>query len=216
MATRISGASLQVKLDQPHITKTGQIDRRYKLSGTITNKNLRNIIQGEVANVIKDLDSLGASTQKSDNVKSNNSSSGNARSKGRSWRTSVMGLSILGRNVFSTTMHIAENVASTDSVALQKSIVNGAVSTSISTIGTFGGPTGAVIATLMSTAWYLGGNRVNNAIQRAGDKRRLAYSFANYDAYKYGTYCYDNSSGEWVAEDAEKVQKRILGKKVSV
>lgn len=214
MAQRISGASLSVQFDKNklHLTKSGTVDRRYKLSGTITNKNLRQIIQQEVARTIEDgtLD-----FNKSDNVKNTPRADINAKKKGRLWRTSIMGVSIAGRSLFSTGAHIAENIASTDSVALQRTAVNGAVSATTSIVG-MTGPWGAVVATILSTAWYVFGNRVNNGIQRRGDKNRMSYNFENYDAYKYGTYCYDSSSGEWSADDATKVQNRVLGKKHSV
>lgn len=215
MATKKAPVGLSVKLDAPHLTKSGKIDRRYKLSGTVTSKNLRRMIQSEVATVIGDLDSLFG-LGKSDNVKSRPSHRSNEKRKGSVWRTSIMGVSIIARNAVSTGSHLWNDIASTDSVALQKSLVNGSVGLTISAIGTFGGPWGAVAASVMSTIWSVVGNKVNNSIQRSGDKQRAVYNFQNYDAYKYGTYCYSSNSGEWTADDAVKVQKRVIGKKVSV
>ena len=219
MANRDSGkTSVKVILDRPHLTKDKQkIDRRYKMSGTISSKTLRYEIQKELVSVLRDLDSMNTSSaEKTDNVKSRPTPKQNARKKGSAWRTSIMGVSIAGRSLFATSMHIAEGIESTDEIALKRTIMNGAVNGTTSIIGAFGGPWGAVIATVMSTIWSVTGNAVNNSMQRKGEKNRFEYSFSNYDAYKYGTHCYDNSSGEWVADDAQKAHKRILGKKVSV
>jgi hypothetical protein len=187
------------------------------MSGTISSKTLRYEIQKELVSVLRDLDSMNTSSaEKTDNVKSRPTPKQNARKKGSAWRTSIMGVSIAGRSLFATSMHIAEGMESTDDVALKRTTINSIVSGATTTVGAFGGPWGAVVATIMSSIWFAVGNSVNNSIQRKGEKNRFEYSFSNYDAYKYGTHCYDNSSGEWVADDAQKAHKRILGKKVSV
>ena len=212
--------NVKVTLDRPHLTKDkSRIDRRYKLSGTISSKTLKYAIQKELASVVKDLDSIyGTSTEKTDNVKSTvgRDEKRLAKKRANAWRTSIMGVSIASRSLFSTGTHLLEGIESTDKVARDRTLVNSMVSGVTTTVGAFGGPWGAVAATIMSTAWFVFGNKVNNSIQRSGEKNRFTHSFSVYDTYKYGTYCYDNSSGEWVADDANKAHKRILGKKSSV
>lgn len=203
--------NITFKLDKPKYTQSGTVDKRYKQTGTISSKSIRRIIEQEVSREILKVNALRPDT--SDNIKSNKSADAKAMKTARKWRTSIMGVSITSRNAFSTKNHIDANVASTDTVALQKTITNGAVNNTISFLGTFGGPWGAVTATIISTAWSLFGNRISNGIQRAGDAKRLNYKFNHYDAYKYGTFTYNNGSDEWVAEDAKKVQNRLLGKK---
>ena len=134
----------------------------------------------------------------------------------RMWRTSIMGVSIATRTASAYMFNSEKNIASTDMIAQKQQNRKAMMSLATMAIGTFGGPYGAVIASMLSTYEYFTGNARSNAIQRRGDASKVAYAFNNRDVYKYGTQAYDNGSGEWVSKDAEKIKSRILGNKKSV
>ena len=52
---------------------------------------------------------------------------------------------------------------------------------------------------------------IQNAIQNHFDTQRLNYKFSNYDISKYSTYVYNN--GQYIAQDSERVEKSLLGRK---
>lgn len=138
------------------------------------------------------------------------------RKKRNGWRTSVQGVMILSRTALSSVTGLAEAQASTDKVATKKHMFHDAVSLSTMAIGTLGGPWGALIASAINTANAFFGTAISNSIQRSGDLGRTLYNFNNMDYQKYGTYAYNNTSGEWVAEDANKIKSKILNKNQSV
>ena len=133
----------------------------------------------------------------------------------KKWNTSIQALSITARSIYAYGNIYFRDRASTDRVQGQihgLRAAESAVSCGLSLIPVFG--------PMLTTIWSLGeqifSKRIANGIQRRGDNKRIAYNFANYDLGKYGTYAYDNTSQEWVAQDANKVKARSLGQKQSV
>ena len=133
----------------------------------------------------------------------------------KKWNTSLQALSITARSIYAYGNIYFRDRASTDRVQGQIHGVRAAesaVSCGLSLIPVYG--------PMLTTIWSLGeqifSKRITNGIQRRGDAKRVAYNFANYDLGKYGTYAYDNTSQEWVAQDANKVKSRTLGQKQSV
>lgn len=135
--------------------------------------------------------------------------------QGRGWRISLQAVSIATRAGYAYGHLFYQDLASTDRVQTR---IHGfrageaAVATGLSLIPV----AGPWLASGFSFAEQIVTKRITNGIQRRGDAKRIAYNFANYDLGKYGTYAYDNTSQEWIAQDANKVKARTLGQKQSV
>lgn len=131
------------------------------------------------------------------------------------WNFSVQGLSIFFRGAFAYGNLYFQDVASTDRVKTKIDGIRAGASLGASLLS-FIPVYGPALASTFSLAEQIVMRRITNGIQRRGDKNRIAYNFANYDLGKYGTYAYDNTSQEWIAQDANKVKARSLGQKQSV
>ena len=128
------------------------------------------------------------------------------------WRTSVQALTIATRSAYAYGNLLHQDAMSTDRVQKRIHGIRAGesfISASLSLIN-------PALASAWSFAEQIFTKRITNGVQRRGDARRIAYNFANYDLGKYGTYAYDNTSQEWVAQDANKVKNRTLGQKQSV
>ncbi len=131
------------------------------------------------------------------------------------WRTSVQALTIATRSAYAYGNLLHQDAMSTD--RLQQRLhgfraTESLISAGLSLIPIYG----PILTSAWSLAEQVFSKRVTNGMQRRGEASRIAYNFANYDLGKYGTYAYDNTSQEWVAQDANKVKARTLGQKQSV
>lgn len=128
------------------------------------------------------------------------------------WSISTQAVSIVARSIYAYGNLYLQDKASTDRVQKRIHGIRAGesfISASLSLIN-------PALASAWSFAEQIFTKRITNGIQRRGDARRIAYNFANYDLGKYGTYAYDNTSQEWIAQDANKVKARSLGQKQSV
>ena len=131
------------------------------------------------------------------------------------WNTSLQAISITSRGIYAYGNLYYQDKASTDRVKSRIDAIRGAesfVSMGLSLIPVYG----PALSSAWSFATQVFSRHITNSVQRRGDAKRVAYNFANYDLGKYGTYAYDNTSQEWVAQDANKVKARTLGQKQSV
>lgn len=182
----------------------GTLDRRSSMSVNVNKQDVKRLVKYEVRQILKD--GLPAKEDQKKEPKAN------SNKKKRQWATSIYAVGI-GAKVF-TSAYIDNSLtnSSTDTVQQKKKLVQhvGGLATMVGAMVPIYGP---AIATSMSLMTYLFENKINNTIQRKGDASRLSYNFTNYNASRFGTYTYDEGNGEWVAEDAQKVQSKILGKK---
>lgn len=115
---------------------------------------------------------------------------------------------------------LATSILSTDTVAMKQQIAKGVTSASISGLHALGTITGNPY--MFAAAYAVGlasdifGQKIENNIQRKGDAKRLAYNFKNNDYNRFGNKVYNSQKNEWIAEDANKVKRRVLGQKTSV
>lgn len=129
---------------------------------------------------------------------------------------SFQAVTIAARTITSNTFSYNEAVASTDNVAIRQAEFDRGINSSIAVLSMIPNIYTMIGATVLSTAKTLFGNGLRNMNQRAGDKDRIRYNFANLDYGKYGTKVYNNERNAWINEDMLKIQKRSLGQKTSV
>lgn len=208
-------SSVRVVVNPSNIsyTKTGLIDRRKKIYGSVDEAQLRRVIRQEISKVEV---SQQDGTSQPAKVTTEEDGKKKVNGKKRNWKTSSQAVMISARVGYALIMDEFETTASTDYVKNQINTVKNMYSLATMAIGTAGGPVGAVIASAMALAQTIFGNYVTNSIQRSGDTKRTAHSFTVYDTQKYGTHCYDNNSNSWVSEDINKIKSRVLGQKTSV
>lgn len=139
----------------------------------------------------------------------------NRDNKLKMWKTSMAGLSIGARALFAYGSLYYVDKMSTDRTKTKIDMFRGAESAISVGLSLIPGA-GPALAGIWAFASQVVGRHITNDIQRRGDTKRIAYNFANYDLGKYGTYAYDNTSQDWVAQDANKVKARTLGQKQSV
>ena len=124
----------------------------------------------------------------------------------------VGAISVTARTLFSYGCRVATDIYSTDTVRQKLTAYKSAEAVAGLGLTMINPALGMAFSLVKSVV----DKHITNSIQRKGDRKRVAYGFANYDLGKYGTYAYDNTSQEWVAQDANKVKARTLGQKQSV
>lgn len=128
----------------------------------------------------------------------------------------ITGLIYNTRYLASNSIKAWEYTESTDTVAQEKLMTNLKYTVGGNILGSFFGRAGVIANMLLSSVYSVIDTKIANSIQRKGDAKRTVYNFQNNDLGKFGTYVYNNTTNEWVARDAKRVNSRVLGGKASV
>lgn len=140
---------------------------------------------------------------------------GGIQGKGRDWQVSTAGGMMIANSMLSNGIGVATALHGGDKAVADQRMVSGTVGSAILGVGAFGGPYGMLLATTLSIVYSLVGDAIGNALQNRHDLQRLNYKMDNYDVNKHGTYIYDSNSSKWLAQDINKIERSILGKKSS-
>lgn len=190
----------------------GTLDRRSSMSVNINQQDVKRLVKYELRQELKKI-SNGVSTPAEppkDDAKKDPKKE--ARKRKKKWQTSMYAAGISAKVLVSGLMDYSLTNSSTDTIQQEKKTIQHSVGLATMSLAMVPG-WGPALSTAMNLITYTFENKINNTIQRRGDASRLAYNFSNYNASRFGTYTYDEGNGEWVAEDAQKVQSKLLGKK---